>query len=73
MQKDEFLRQLEDLIEAEPGSLSETSLLADIEGWDSMAIMGFIGFADEELGATPAPKAIKACTTVAELMALVGV
>ena len=73
MDKAEFLRNLEDLIEADPGSLAETSVLADTEGWDSMAIMGFISFADDELGQTPAPKAIKACVTVADLMALVGI
>ena len=73
MDKAEFLRNLEDLIEADPGSLSEGAVLADTPGWDSMAIMGFISFADEDLGAAPAPKAIKDCRTVADLMALVGI
>jgi acyl carrier protein len=73
MEKAEFLSNLEDLIEAEPGSLSAASVLAETPGWDSMAIMGFIAFADESLGSAPAPKAIKACQTVADLMALVGI
>lgn len=68
-----FLRNLEDLIEADPGSLTPASVLADLEGWDSMAIMGFIAFCDEELGAAPAPRDIKACSTVADLTTVVGI
>jgi len=73
MEKTEFLRNLEDLIEANPGSLTEKSVLADAAGWNSMAVMGFIAFADEDLGIAPAPKAIMACRTVADLMALAGI
>jgi acyl carrier protein len=72
MDKNQFIQSLEDLIEADPGSLTEQSVLADTAGWDSMAIMGFIAFADEELGAAPAPAALKTCVTVADLMTLVG-
>ena len=73
MDKLKFLSSLEDLIEADPGSLSEATILADIPGWDSMAIMGFIAFADEELGSNPNPAAIKTCRTVQDLMKLVGI
>lgn len=73
MEKSQFLSSLEELIEAEPGSLSESVVLSDTPGWDSMAIMGFIAFVDEELGTNPNPSAIKACRTVGDLMKLVGI
>jgi len=73
MDKVEFLRNLEDLIEAAPGSLTAQSVLADTPGWDSMAIMGFLAFADEELGLAPAPRAIKECQIVDDLLSLVGI
>ena len=73
MDKQTFLKNLEDLVEADPGTLGEATVLADLSGWDSMAIMGFIAFADEELGQNPAPAALKGCVTVADLMKLVGV
>lgn len=73
MDKTTFIHNLEDLAEAEPGSLSADSVLAETVGWDSMAIMGFIAFADEDLGGAPAPKDVKTCQTVADLMALMGI
>jgi acyl carrier protein len=73
MIKSEFLKNLEDLIEADPGSLTEGSVLAETPQWDSMAIMGFIAFADEEMGESPSPAAIRNCVTVADLIALVGI
>jgi acyl carrier protein len=72
MEKSKFLGKLEALMEADAGSLTEQTVLKDTAGWDSMAIMGFIALADEELGMTPDPKAINACKTVADLLKLAG-
>jgi acyl carrier protein len=72
MNKSECLTSLEDLIEAEPGSVNEDSVLAETIGWDSMAIMGFIAFADEEFKLSPAPKVIKECKTMADLLQILG-
>ena len=66
----EFIREFEDLVEVEPGSLQVTNLLADISGWDSMAILGFIAFADEKFGVSPSPKMITGCITLADLLAI---
>ena len=72
MDKSKCLASIEDLIEAEPGSLTEDSVLAETTGWDSLALMGFIAFADEEFKLSPAPKAIKECKTVADLLKILG-
>jgi acyl carrier protein len=47
--------------------------LADIEGWNSMALVSFIAFVDEYLEKTLSPRAIAPCRTVADLAALGGV
>jgi acyl carrier protein len=73
MDQTEFIRSVEDLMEAAPGSLTGQSVLEDQPGWNSLAVMGFIAFADEDLGVLPVPRAIKGCRTLADLMALVGV
>jgi acyl carrier protein len=63
---------IEELIEAPPGSLTEHSVMADLAGWDSMAILGFINLMDEEFGLSPDPKAVVACRTIGDLADLAG-
>jgi acyl carrier protein len=70
MQKADFLVLLEEMIDAPRGTLTEATVLADQEGWDSMAIVGFIGLMDDEFQVAPEPKAITACLTVGDLVAL---
>jgi hypothetical protein len=66
----QFLNKIEDLLEIGTNTIALTTLLADIPSWNSMAILGFMAMADEDLGTSPSPKAIAACRTVADLMAL---
>lgn len=68
---DEFITLLEELLEKEPGSLNVSSRLAD-EGWDSLAVVGFMAAVDEKLGMELSPEAIRACTTVEDLRRLLG-
>lgn len=72
MTKQDFLLRLDELSEALPGTLRGTELLADVNGWDSVSIMGFIAFIDEEFDVAISPKRLAACKTVGELVALVG-
>jgi acyl carrier protein len=66
----EFMNKLEELLEIDANTLVMTTLLADVREWNSMAVLAFIAMADEDFGTSPSPKAIAACTTVADLMAL---
>lgn len=72
MKKVKFIGLIEDLVELPSGSLVESSVLSDLMGWDSMAIMSFINLMDEEFNISPNPKSIVACKTVRDLMTLVG-
>lgn len=67
----DFYRNLEEILDLEPGTLKGGESLADLEAWDSIASMAFIGMGYEKYGVTiPAPR-IPQCKTVDELSALV--
>jgi acyl carrier protein len=72
MTMDEFLSQFGDLMEMPAGSLRAEDKLADLEGWNSMAMVGFIAFADEQFGKTLSPRLFATCSTVADLAKLAG-
>ncbi len=46
---DTFLRRMETLLEIAPNTLQGNTRLADISEWDSLAVLGFIAMADNEL------------------------
>lgn len=47
MEKTEFLKQLEDMLDLAPGALKPETALAEVKDWDSMTIMGVIALAAE--------------------------
>ena len=70
MTKAEFLGHLDEIMEQEPGTLKEGEALKDVPKWDSMTVVQFIAFADEEFNlAIPSAKLL-ACATVDDLAAL---
>jgi len=72
MTQRDFLAQIEELVEAPPGSLKGPEPLSGLERWDSLAVVGFIAMVDEKLELTLSAKKIAAAKTVNELVALVG-
>lgn len=72
MQKSDFLMLLDEIIEAVPGTIQETDLLSEVEGWDSMAVMGLIAVVDEKFGITLVPEKIAASKTVGDILALMN-
>ncbi|MBF0547068.1 MAG: acyl carrier protein [Candidatus Riflebacteria bacterium] len=73
MTKADFLRNLEIVVEAPPNSISVGQPLLDLSGWDSMAIIAFIAFADEKLGKSVQPESLEKAKTVDDLALLVGI
>lgn len=69
---DSFLRKLEEIMEVEPGTLKGGEHLQDLEDWDSLKVIEFLAYADEEFSLTISPKAIAECKTVGDLAALLG-
>lgn len=70
MTKKEFLKQLDEIVQEEPGTLTGAELLNQVAGWDSLAVVSFMAMVDENLGMTLAPKAIGGCKSVDDLVAL---
>ncbi len=70
LNESEFTNKIEELLELSANTLVMTTRLTDILEWNSMAVLAFMAMADEDFGTSPSPKAIAACVTVADLMAL---
>jgi acyl carrier protein len=70
--KPEFLDQLAEVLEVEPGSLKGEEKLEDLEGWSSIAMVSFMGLADEHFSVRLSPRQFGACKDVNDLAKLVG-
>lgn len=73
MNRVEFFREMEAILEAEAGSIKDGSeeLLA-LGGWDSMAFLSVIALADEHFGIPIKVDALSKCVAVADLANLFG-
>lgn len=72
MTKREFLTELEDVLEVDAGSITGNEALADLEGWDSLAVMAYIAMVDEKLDvALSASKLVKS-ENIGDLIAMLG-
>jgi len=72
MTKKDFLAHLDEIMEQEPGTLKGDEALKDLPKWDSMTIVQFIAFADEEFNmALPSAKLL-ACKNLDDLAALLS-
>ena len=71
MDHTEFLRKIDELLEKPDCELTGPERLEDLEGWDSMAVIGFMAIADEHFGRKLSPPNIAKCQTVDDLFALV--
>lgn len=72
MNKTEFYRNLDELLEVDPGTIKSGDLLADLESWDSVAVISFIAMADEKYGVNIPAKRIAECRSVDDLAAIVA-
>jgi acyl carrier protein len=50
MNKPEFLRAIDELLELSPGTLKGPEKLAAYDTWDSLAVISLIALADEKFG-----------------------
>lgn len=67
----EFYRNLEEVLDLTPGTLRAGERLAQLEAWDSLAVLGFLAMADETYGAVIPPKRIPECQTIDDLARLI--
>jgi len=66
----ELLALMEEAMELDPGSINESDLLEELEFWDSIAIVVFMGMADANLGIQISADAIIECKTVGDACSL---
>lgn len=71
MNKSDFLKLIDELLEKDPGTLHGPETLVD-EGWDSLGVVSFIALVDEHFGFTVAPRDLAKCVIVDDLVVLVG-
>ncbi len=70
MTKQEFLRELEEVLEADASSINGDETLAELGSWDSLAVMTFIAMVDEKFGVTLAASKLADAKSVGDLIAL---
>ncbi len=66
-----FYLAIDELLEIPSGSINSATQLAELEAWDSLAVISFIAMADKRYGVSLPAKAIAACRSVDDLAALV--
>lgn len=72
MTRDEFLQALDELLELESGTLRGPEKLDELETWDSLAIVSFMGMAKARCDVSLTAKSIAGCQTVDDLYRLAG-
>jgi acyl carrier protein len=73
MTKADFLRELDEMLELTPGTLSGDEVLAEVDGWDSLAVISFIALVDEKLNLVVEGEKLARAKTVADLLDIAGV
>ena len=70
MNRTEYLRQLDELLELEPGTLQGDETLEDLDGWGSLAVLGYMAVVNENYGFIVSPTQINSCLKVSDLLDL---
>jgi acyl carrier protein len=72
MTKTEFLELIDEMIEADPGTVEEGQALDKLDGWDSLAMVGLLAAVHERLGVTLSADQISKARRVSDLLDLVS-
>lgn len=72
MTKQDFIRELESVLELDVNSIDEDQVLADLDNWDSLSIMTFIAMVDEKCGVTLSASKLADAKSVTDLITLLG-
>lgn len=72
LSRTEFYAALDEILEAPSGTVRGSETLAELEGWDSLAVISFMAMVDERLGIGLALKNLEKCANVEDLVCLLG-
>jgi acyl carrier protein len=67
----EFLREMEEILGLNPGTLKGHEKLEDLENWDSTALVSLIAVAESRSNTEITLDQVVSCSTVADLLRLV--
>jgi acyl carrier protein len=70
MTKADFIEELELILNEEEGSISESTIIEDIPGWDSTGLLGVIALLDGELDVSANVDKLRECVTIGDLITL---
>ena len=73
MTRNEFLSQMDEILDLPPGTLRGNEKLEDLKNWDSTSLITFIAMAESTNGVSISPGEIVTCSTVADLLKLAHV
>ena len=73
MTREEFLIEMDALLELDPGTLQGSEKLEELDQWTSLTIVSFMALADSNNGAKISPRDIGKCITVSDLLQLAKV
>jgi acyl carrier protein len=73
MTREEFLLQMDEILDLQPGTLRGHEKLEDLKNWDSTALISLIALADANNGAPIAPDQVVGCSSVGDLLRLAQV
>ena len=72
MTKEEFLTEMQDVLQTDD-TLTADTVLGDLAEWDSLSMMATMAFLDKSFGVKVGLKDFKEMNTMADLMAKAGV
>jgi hypothetical protein len=70
MNRDEFLLQMDEILDLPAGTLRGHERLEELQNWDSTSLITFIAMAESNNGVSISPGQIMTCSTVADLLRL---
>jgi acyl carrier protein len=72
MKRAEFLLLVDEIMEAEPGTVTGSEKLDELEMWDSMVALEYIALVDTQFGLVVEAEKLGECQTVDDLLTLLG-
>jgi len=73
MTRDEFLLEMDGILDLPAGTLRGDEKLEELENWDSTSLITFVALAESNNGASISPAQIVNCSTIADLLQLARV
>ncbi|MGC2764814.1 MAG: hypothetical protein WB607_04840 [Candidatus Acidiferrum sp.] len=73
MTREEFLLEMDEILDLKPGTLRGHEKLEDLKNWDSTALISLITMAETNNSAQISPDQVVGCSTVADLLRLAQV